>query len=301
MKSFSEFTKNELFKKDNSNDCCDFAELSGMMLFGSNITLKRIRFATENEDVLERYITLADRFDVKVGVTRTSDLSARCLAVVSNKDDILKLVERLGIIDSATGLIKYRISDQIIKNECCVRAFVKGVFLGGGTVIDPKKAYNLEIITPYMGLYNDFLDLLTRSGFEFKTVMRKSKYVLYTKRSEVIEDFLSFIGAFNAQMELINIKIDKEIHNSFNRSINIESANYDKTIDASVKHITAIEKIESKIGLDELPHDLKEIAQLRLDNKSMSLQELGKLLNPPLGKSGVNHRLKKIIEISESL
>lgn len=301
MKSFSEFTKNELFKKDNSNDCCDFAELSGMMLFGSNITLKRIRFATENEDVLERYITLADRFDVKVGVTRTSDLSARCLAVVSNRDDILKIVERLGIIDSATGLIKYRISDQIIKNECCVRAFVKGVFLGGGTVIDPKKAYNLEIITPYMGLYNDFLDLLTRSGFEFKTVMRKSKYVLYTKRSDVIEDFLSFIGAFNAQMELINIKIDKEIHNSFNRSINIESANYDKTIDASVKHITAIEKIENKIGLDELPPDLKEIAQLRLDNKSMSLQELGKLLNPPLGKSGVNHRLKKIIEISESL
>ena len=301
MKSFSEFTKNELFKKDNSNDCCDFAELSGMMLFGSNITLKRIRFATENEDVLERYITLADRFDVKVGVTRTSDLSARCLAVVSNRDDILKIVERLGIIDSATGLIKYRISDQIIKNECCVRAFVKGAFLGGGTVINPKKAYNLEIITPYMGLYNDFLDLLTRSGFEFKTVMRKSKYVLYTNRSEAIEDFLSFIGAFNAQMELINIKIDKEIHNSFNRSINIESANYDKTIDASVKHITAIEKIESKIGLDELPSDLKEIAQLRLDNKSMSLQELGKLLNPPLGKSGVNHRLKKIIEISESL
>ena len=301
MKSFSEFTKNELFKKDNSNACCDFAELSGMMLFGSNITLKRIRFATENEDVLERYITLADKFDMKVGVTRTSDLSSRCLAVISDKDDISRLAERLGIIDSATGLIKYRISDKIIKNECCVRAFVKGAFLGGGTVIDPKKAYNLEIITPYMGLHNVFLDLLTKSGFEFKTVMRKSKYVLYTKRSEVIEDFLSFIGAFNAQMELINIKIDKEIHNSFNRSINIESANYDKTIDASVKHIKAIEKIENKIGLDELPPDLKEIAILRLDNKSMSLQELGKLLNPPLGKSGVNHRLKKIIEISESL
>ncbi len=301
MKSFSEFTKNELFKKDNSNSCCDFAELSGMMLFGSNITLKRIRFATENEDVLERYITLADRFDVKVGVARTSDLSSRCLAVVSDKDDISRLAEKLGIIDSATGLIKYRISDEIIKNECCVRAFVKGAFLGGGTVIDPKKAYNLEIITPYMGLHNDFLDLLTKSGFEFKTVMRKSKYVLYTKRSEVIEDFLSFIGAFNAQMELINIKIDKEIHNSFNRSINIESANYDKTIDASVKHIKAIEKIENKIGLDELTTDLKEIAILRLANKSMSLQELGKLLNPPLGKSGVNHRLKKIIEISESL
>ena len=301
MKSFSEFTKNELFKKDNSNACCDFAELSGMMLFGSNITLKRIRFATENEDVLERYITLADKFDMKVGVTRTSDLSSRCLAVISDKDDISRLAERLGIIDSATGLIKYKISDKIIKNECCVRAFVKGAFLGGGTVIDPKKAYNLEIITPYMGLHNDFLDLLTKSGFEFKTVMRKSKYVLYTKRSEVIEDFLSFIGAFNAQMELINIKIDKEIHNSFNRSINIESANYDKTIDASVKHIKAIEKIENKIGLDELPPDLKEIAILRLDNKSMSLQELGKLLNPPLGKSGVNHRLKKIIEISESL
>lgn len=301
MKSFSEQTKNELFKKENSDSCCDFAEFAGMMLFGSNITLKRIRFATENEDVLERYITLADKFGVNVGVTRTSDLSARCLAVISNKDEISALVKRLDIIDSVTNSIKYRISDELIRKNCCVRAFVRGAFMGGGTVIDPKKAYNLEIITPYMGLHDEFLKLLSDSGFEFKTVVRKSKYVLYTKKSDVIEDFLSFIGAFNAQMELINIKIDKEIRNGFNRSINIENANYDKTVDASVRHVQAIGIIQEKMGLDELPPDLREIAVLRLANKSMSLQELGKLLSPPLGKSGVNHRLKRIIEISEKL
>ena len=301
MKSFSEQTKNELFKKENYDSCCDFAEFAGMMLFGSNITLKRIRFATENEDVLERYITLADKFGVNVGVTRTSDLSARCLAVISNKDEISALVKRLDIIDSVTNSVKYRISDELIKKNCCVRAFVRGAFMGGGTVIDPKKAYNLEIITPYMGLHDEFLKLLSDSGFEFKTVVRKSKYVLYTKKSDVIEDFLSFIGAFNAQMELINIKIDKEIRNGFNRSINIENANYDKTVDASVRHVQAIGIIQEKMGLDELSPDLREIAVLRLANKSMSLQELGKLLSPPLGKSGVNHRLKRIIEISEKL
>lgn len=152
-----------------------------------------------------------------------------------------------------------------------------------------------------MGLHNDFLKFSEKAGFAFKTVVRKSKYVIYTKKSDAIEDFLSFIGAFNAQMKLINIKINKEIRNGFNRSINIENANYDKTVDASVKHVRAIEIIQNKIGLDELPSDLREIALLRMANKSMSLQELGKLLCPPLGKSGVNHRLKKIMDISEKL
>lgn len=173
--------------------------------------------------------------------------------------------------------------------------------MGGGTVIDPKKNYNLEIITPYMGLSQNLIKLFSECGFAFKTVMRKSKYVLYLKNGEAIQDFLSYIGAYGAQMELINIMIEKEIRNDVVRSVNSESANFDKTVVAAVRQIQAINIIDEKLGIDELPEDLREIAKLRLENSAMSLGELGKRLNPPLGKSGVNHRLKKIEEIAEKL
>lgn len=173
--------------------------------------------------------------------------------------------------------------------------------MGGGTVIDPRKNYNLEIITPYMGLSKDLTKLLGGCGFAFKTVMRKSKYVLYLKNGGAIQDFLSYIGAYNAQMELINIMIEKEIRNDVVRSVNSESANFDKTIEAAVRQIQAINTIDEKLGIDELPEDLKAVARLRLENSAMSLGELGKKLNPPLGKSGVNHRLKKIEELAERL
>lgn len=301
MKSFSESAKNELLKKENTEKCCDMAEFAGMLLFGSTVTYQRIVFVTENEDVLKKYIAFAESFGLCVNVTSTLGAAVRYNAVAENKDGISHIIKELGLNEGNANIIKYRISDDIVKKDCCMRAFARGAFMGGGTVIDPQKAYNLEIITPYMGLHNDFLKFSEKAGFAFKTVVRKSKYVIYTKKSDAIEDFLSFIGAFNAQMKLINIKINKEIRNGFNRSINIENANYDKTVDASVKHVRAIEIIQNKIGLDELPSDLREIALLRMANKSMSLQELGKLLCPPLGKSGVNHRLKKIMDISEKL
>ncbi len=143
--------------------------------------------------------------------------------------------------------------------------------MGGGTVIDPNKNYNLEFVTPYYRLSRELLELLLKCGFGFKTVQRKSKYVLYTKNSELILDFLTYIGAYKAQMELINIKIEKEIRNDCNRSVNSETANLEKTIAAAFKQIQAIELIEKKIGLDELSDDLRELARLRLDNTSASL------------------------------
>ena len=173
--------------------------------------------------------------------------------------------------------------------------------MGGGTVIDPRKNYNLEIITPYMGLSKGLSRLLNDCGFAFKTVMRKSKYVLYLKNGGAIQDFLSYIGAYSAQMELINIMIEKEIRNDVVRSVNSESANFDKTIEAAVRQIQAINIIDEKLGIDELSEDLREVARVRLENSAISLGELGKRLNPPLGKSGVNHRLKKIEEIAKRL
>ena len=190
-----------------------------------------------------------------------------------------------------------RINQALMKKECCRRALVRGAFLSCGTVIDPHKNYNLELVTPYRELSEDLLMLLHKAGFPFKSVMRKGKYVLYLKNSEAISDFLVYIRAFQAQMELLNVKIEKEIRNEITRTANSETANLEKTINAAVEQLQAIETIQKTVGLDNLPEDLREVALLRLEHKDMSLSELGKRMNPPLTKSGVNHRLKKLINM----
>lgn len=193
----------------------------------------------------------------------------------------------------------WRIDNARIKADCCLRAMIRGAFLSCGTVIDPRKNYNLELVTPYQALSEDLLQVLHKAGFPFKTVMRKSKYVLYLKNSEAISDFLAYIGAFQAQMELLNVKIEKEIRNDITRTANSETANLEKTINAAVEQLQAIETIRREIGLENLPEDLREVALLRLKYKDMSLSELGKQMNPPLSKSGVNHRLKKLMDMAD--
>ena len=298
MKSYSVMTKNELSKKVNENNCCDFAEFAGMLLFGSDFKNNKIQFVTENEDVLLRYVFLAKKCGVETVERKTSAKTVRFVSTINNIDDIS---EKLELIDNSTNLIRYRISSFLIDRDCCRRAFVRGAFMGGGTVIDPNKNYNIEIITPYLGLCNDIMELLKNEGFDFKTVVRRSKYVIYTKKSEEIEDFLTYMGAFSAQMNLINVKIEKEVRNSYNRTINGVNANYDKTIQASVLQIQAINTIKENGKTDMLSPELQEICDLRVKYKDLSLADLGKLLDPPLGKSGVNHRLKKIMELAEKI
>lgn len=191
------------------------------------------------------------------------------------------------------------IDPTLIRKECCRRSLMRGIFLSCGTVIDPKKNYNLELVTPTVALCEELHTLLKKEGFPFKAVIRKSKCVLYLKNSEAISDFLMYMGAYQSQMELLNIKIEKEIRNDFNRTANSETANLEKTINAAVSQIQAIDTIQKTVGLDSLPEDLKEIALLRLRYKDMSLSELGAQMQPPLSKSGVNHRLKKLMKILE--
>ena len=299
MKSFSQLTKEELCKTDNSRECCYRAEHLGLLLFGATITRKTIKFVTENTDVHLNYINLAEKNGLNQEIDKSTEKNSRIISQNNDRVLIENFLYDLRLIDSETGVIRYRIDEEIIKNECCRRSLIKGAFLAGGTVIDPQKNYNLELVTPYMGLSQDMQRELIKAGFDFKVINRKSKYVLYMKNSDNIADFLSYMGAYRAQMELLNIKIEKEIRNDFNRAANSETANLFKTINASVEQVHAIEKVNKNIGLDNLPEDLREIAVLRLENKEMSLAELGKMVNPPLTKSGVNHRLKKLIEMAK--
>lgn len=297
MKSFSEITKEELCKNENVNRCCNVAEYFGMLLFGASVAENSIKFVTENHDVLENYKSLSKFMGIDLMKFSKIGKSARISAVYDDHEVIVQLLSRLGIRDLEN--ITFMPNSDIISNDCCRRAFVKGAFLSGGTVVDPQKNYNLEIITPHIELAQDMLQLLMEVGFQFKLITRKTKYVLYLKNSESIVDFLTYMGAYKAQMEYINIKIEKEIRNDMVRAINSETANIEKTINASVEQVRAIEKVDELYGLDSIDEDLRTVALLRLKHKNLSLNELGKQMNPPMSKSWVNRRIKKLIDMSQ--
>ncbi len=285
MKSFSETTKTELCKFKNESIYGDLCEFAGLAFFGGSVLKNGIKFVTENKDVAKRYITLCKKLKIESEPERTTE-NGRFISVFTNKSDIDKKTEGLNSL----------LSDN--ENRT---AYARGAFLGGGTVIDPNKNYNLEIVSGSEELSRDFTKMMAEQSFVFKFAKRKTKSVIYMKTGDMIADFLSYIGAYQAQMNLINIKIEKEIYNDFNRSVNGENANFDKTVKASVDHIRAIDLIDRKIGLENLPDDLYEIARIRKENELLSLTELGKKLYPPLGKSGVNRRLKKIMTLAEKI
>ena len=198
--------------------------------------------------------------------------------------------------------MNHRINRAITADENCASAFLRGAFLSCGSINNPEKDYHLEYSVPYKYLCNDLLKVIEdveQLDFSFKLVERKGSYIAYLKDSENISDFLAFINAPLAAMEIMNTKILKEYRNNANRKVNSEVANIKKTIAASMEQISAIEKIRDTMGLESLNDDLKELAQLRLDNPDLSLRALGEMLVPPISRSGVNHRMKKLLEIGK--
>ena len=176
---------------------------------------------------------------------------------------------------------------------------MRGTFLGAGTISHPEKGYHMEIVCNSSTLANDLKRLINSFGLRSKVTTRKNNYVVYLKESEQISDFLALLGANKHVMEFENVRIVKELRNKTNRIVNCESANLDKTINSASRQIETIRLIESKGGLACLPEKLREIAVLRLENPDSSLTELGQMLDPPLKKSGVSHRFRKIEEIAE--
>ncbi|HIV85387.1 MAG TPA: DNA-binding protein WhiA [Candidatus Monoglobus merdigallinarum] len=293
-KSFSRFVKEEIYKTEISDKCCVNARFIGLLLFGaSKVTKSEIRLVTDNPDVLGSFVELSRLLGNEAEVRQNSERHIKYKAVISDSVKVAQLLYDLKLLDEHGNI---RFSDKKLKRLCCKREFLRGAFLGAGFVSDPEKNYSLEIVTPYRELAEAVVKTFREVGFELRLSLRKNRFVAYVKNSETIADILTFLGAWKAQMALLNIKIEKEIRNDVNRSANGETSNLSKTINASVEQIQAIQKIIKTDGLDSLPEDLREIALLRMENKDLSLSELGKLLNPPLTKSGVNHRMQKIIK-----
>ena len=294
--SFSSDVKHELAGIQEERVCCRMAEAYGLAEFGHAFSTRAVSLQTENEAVARLYAAvLGEAGGIPLSVTEGKGLYT---AAAAEREDRLRLLSRLGHAPTDVGV---RLNRANLECDQCPAAFVRGAFLSCGTMTNPEVDYHLEFSVPFLNLSRDLVTLLRELGLSAKQARRAGGYVVYFKESEQIEDILTLMGAQDASLELMNIKILKDIRNNINRVTNCESANIDKTVAAAAVQSEALRKIERTVGLDALPEELREIAYLRLENPELSLRELGEALDRPLTRSGVNHRLRRILEFAEKL
>ncbi|MCX7772574.1 MAG: DNA-binding protein WhiA [Clostridia bacterium] len=309
--SFSLEVKNELSRIEETHDCCRKSELAGLIRAGLTIRMnkdkQRVLFITENAPlsrhlfsrVKELYHSGPEVIMLKTHRFRTH--------AVYRLDFTNFLQEASGGLFYETGIDTEPQEDKLIykpymlKSRCCKRAYLRGGFLATGSISDPDRSYHLEISFPNRLLAEEYIHYLKEFGIESRHILRKGHYLVYLKEGQEIVDFLNVIGAHGSLMQLENIRIVKDMRNQVNRIVNCETANLEKTVNASCRQVENIVYIKEHLGLESLPDGLSEIARLRLENPDVSLLELGKMLNPPLSKSGVNHRLRKIDKIAEGI
>lgn len=251
------------------------AELYGYLLT-TNGKEKKIKFLTENEYNINRLNKLLNRLEINYDIK----MQGKNYLITFNKDDV-------------------NLEDLDLENVDIQRGLVRGAFLGSGSITDPNTRYHLEIRLENEKNRKELVEIINNFGIEVKILNRKYSYSIYIKDGEEISKFLALIGANSSVLKYEDIRVFKETKNNVNRKVNCETANLNKTVTASVLQVQAIEKIIKQKRFNTLPKNLQEIANLRLENPDATLAELGKMLKTPIGKSGVNHRLKKIIEISE--
>ena len=283
--SFSSEVKEELAGHLGKSRHCQIAELAALIAYEGK------SYVAESENQL-----LRDKYQLLLGkLFQIEEMSAledkkRVFSSVKMWDDA---AEEPKLSETVNGIL--------LQQNCCRRAFVRGAFLAGGSISDPNKSYHFEIVCRTLEQALQLQEVINSFDVEAKIVARKKYQVVYLKEGSQIVDILNVMEAHVALMNLENVRILKEMRNSVNRKVNCETANISKTVNAAVQQLRDIEYIKETAGLSSLPDNLREMAMLRLEYPDAPLKELGTYLNPPVGKSGVNHRLRKISEIAESL
>lgn len=311
--SFSGDIKKELLKQLPAARHCQIAELAALFDLVGRVRQDEsgseyLEIHTENLTVARKsYMLLISVFHDPVEVlVRNHNIRGNIreyYIIVRSRQTIISMLKALKMMDEQGRIAVDCLGHQhrLIQNTCCKRAFLRGVFLAAGSLSDPEKAYHLEFALFSEQFASFIKDILAFFELEAKIVRRKRYFVVYIKEGSQIVDFLNVVEAHIALMEFENVRIVKEVRNSVNRQVNCETANIGKTVAAAAKQIEDIEFIECNMGLRKLARGLREIAELRLEYPDASLQELGKMLDPPIGKSGVNHRLRKLGIIANEL
>ncbi len=289
--------------------CCSKAELAALIRMNGVISIRNMRITldiqTENAAIARRmYTLLKSNYDVHVEllVRKKMRLKKNNVYVARISKDARKILESLHIVDDTFAFTR-EISNELIKNECCKRAYLRGAFLAGGSVNHPEtSSYHLEIFSLYEEHNRSLCNLINHFHLSAKMIERKKGFILYLKESEKISEFLNVIGAHQALLRFEDVRIMKDMRNSVNRLVNCETANLNKTVGAAMRQVENIRFIKREVGLETLPDKLQEIAQLRIDHQDVTLKELGEMVESgKVSKSGVNHRLRKIDEFANKL
>lgn len=291
--SFSSDLKKELCAVECEKDCCMRAEAYGLLYFGRAFSKTEISLMTDYEFVAQRYRD-AIMYLIQTDPTQTVSKSGKITIELASKDDRIALLNELGYSGNEST---FRIlTTNIEKQDCCFGAFLRGAFIACGIITDPKKEYHLEFDVAFKNKSRDFCELFENYSAKPKQSDRNGMQIVYFKNSNEIEDILMEMGSQISVLEFIGEKIFKDVRNNVNRKVNCDAANIKKTFAAASRQIEAILKLKESGKFDDLPQDLKDIADLRLENPEMTLSELGENLSTPLSRSAVNHRLKKIME-----
>ncbi|AKA71539.1 DNA-binding protein WhiA [Clostridium scatologenes] len=311
--SFSLKVKNEVCRYVEMDKPQAIAELSAIMKVSGTLLLggnKQFSFKVTTENpAIARFVfkLLKDHFSIhtKIMVKKSNSLKKNnvYMILITEEMGVKNLLKEVGLLKEKENIfaLDYSIPEDILEDENCKRAYIRGAFLGGGSVSNPEKTYHLEFVTHDNEYADDLSSLINQYGLNSKVIQRKSSFIVYIKEGEQIVDLLNIISAHSSLLELENVRIMKEMRNNVNRLVNCETANLSKTVNAAVRQVESIRIIQKEIGLTRLPKNLQEIAELRLNYPDESLKELGEMLNPPVGKSGVNHRLRRIEKIAEEV
>ena len=311
--SFSSSVKDELSRQMPGARHCQIAETAAILSLCGRVKISAsdhfwIEIHTENVAVARKYFTLLKKtFNIRTDVSIRSGMnhgrSRTYIVAVREHEEALKVLQAVKLINTP-GEIGENLSlirNVVLQNACCRRAFIRGAFLAAGSISAPEKFYHFEIVCPTEPKAEQLKNIIATFDIEAKIVPRKKYYVVYIKEGSQIVDILNVMEAPVSLMELENIRIVKEMRGSVNRQVNCETANINKTVSAAVKQIEDIRFIQSVAGLSGLPESLQEMARIRLERPEATLKELGEALEPPVGKSGVNHRLRKLSLVAEEL
>ena len=310
--AFSSDIKDELCRLQNENQCCRFAELAGILRTGLIIREVRNRnlllFITEHA-LVSRMVYSRIKEIVPDGVEISGEKTTRFKRHVVYRLNLTGITafkegnELLGSVGINISLPEKTIeySDFDISERCCIRAYLRGGFLAVGSVTNPDKSYHVELAFTDSRISSEFMKYMEYFELKPKLIQRKNYDIVYMKEGQDIVDFLNVINAHNALLEMENIRVLKDMRNQVNRLVNCETANLEKTVNASLKQVSYIKYLDDTVGIENLPANLKEVARLRMEHPEASLSELGKMLNPALGKSGVNHRMRKLEKIASDL
>ncbi|MBQ2893288.1 MAG: DNA-binding protein WhiA [Oscillospiraceae bacterium] len=297
--SFSATAKAEICRAFPSRRCCALAQCFGILLFCNSFSADGIRIITESRELAQTLPKLFKKaFSVQFDIVPEGETAAKMVFQITDKEKISQIMAAYGF--NPTDTLALNVNLAVVEEECCKASFLRGAFLSGGSVTDPAKGYHIEITTTHGAVARQTYALMEEVlGFYPKTAVRVGTQVLYLKQSEQISDLLTYLGAPVAAMGIMEARLEKELNNKVNRRCNCDDANTSKVVEAAQEQLAAIRILRERGQFENLPKKLQQAMVARENNPESSLTELAAMMEPPITKPAMNHRLKKLVELSK--